>query len=74
MIDPDAVEEIAKNEAEDEILETLAGTCRILLNPYWESYVHIEQYEALVRGEAPYNFLCSRAPSNLQEWTTRKSK
>ena len=51
VIDRDAVEEIAKNEADDEILETLAGTCRILLNPYWESYVNIEQYEALVRGE-----------------------
>jgi hypothetical protein len=51
VIDRDAVEETAKNEADDEILETLAGTCRILLNPYWESYVNIEQYEALVRGE-----------------------
>ena len=29
----------------------LAGTCRILLNPYWDSYVNIEQYEALLRGE-----------------------
>jgi hypothetical protein len=51
VIDSDAVEEIAKNEDDDEIRETLAGTCRILLNPYWESYVNIEQYEALVRGE-----------------------
>jgi hypothetical protein len=51
VIDTDAVEEIAKNEADDEILETLAGTCRILLNPHWESYVNIEQYDAVVRGE-----------------------
>jgi len=54
VIDTDAVEEIAKNEDDDEILETLAGTCRILLNPYWESYVNIEQYEALVRGEGGF--------------------
>jgi hypothetical protein len=51
VIDRDAVEEIAKNEDDDEILETLAGICRILLNRYWESYVNIEQYEALLRGE-----------------------
>jgi hypothetical protein len=51
LIDGDAVAEIAKNEDDDEILETLAGTCRNLLNPYWESYVNIEQYEALKRGE-----------------------
>jgi hypothetical protein len=51
VIDRDAVEEIAKNEDEDEIRETLAGTCRILLNPYWESYVNIEQYQAVVKGE-----------------------
>ena len=51
VIDRDAVQEIAKNEDDDEILETLAGICRILLNRYWESYVNIEQYEALLRGE-----------------------
>ena len=51
VIDRDAVEKIAKNEDDDEILETLAGTCRILLNWYWKSYVNIEQYEALKRGE-----------------------
>ena len=38
----------------DAIRETLAGTCRILLIPYWESYVNIEQYEALVRGEGEF--------------------
>ena len=54
VIDRDAVEEIAKNEDADEILETLAGICRILLNRYWESYVNIEQYEALVRGEGGF--------------------
>ena len=54
MIDRDALEEIAKNEDDDEILETLAGTCRILLNRYWESYVNIEQYEALLRGEGGF--------------------
>ena len=54
VIDKDAVEEIAKNEADDEILETLAGTCRILLNPYWDCYVNIEQYEALVREEGGF--------------------
>jgi hypothetical protein len=54
VIDRDAVEEIAKNEDDDEIRETFAGTCRILLNRYWESYVNIEQYEALVRGDGGY--------------------
>ena len=54
LIDRDAVEEIARNEDDDEILETLAGTCRILLNRYWESYVNIEQYEALIRGEGGF--------------------
>ena len=54
VIDTDAVEEIAKNEDDDAILETLAGTCRILLNPYWDCYVNIEQYEALVRGEGGF--------------------
>jgi hypothetical protein len=51
VIDRDAVEEIAKDEDDDEILETFAGTSRILLNPYWKSYVNIEQYEALKRSE-----------------------
>jgi hypothetical protein len=51
VIDRAAVLEIAKNEEDDEIRETLAGTCRILLNPYWESYVNIEQYQALLSGE-----------------------
>ena len=54
VIDRAAVEEIAKNEDADAIRETLAGTCRILLIPYWESYVNIEQYEALVRGEGGF--------------------
>jgi hypothetical protein len=51
VIDRAALEEIAKNEDDDEILETLAGTCGILLNPYWDCYVNIEQYESLRRGE-----------------------
>ena len=51
VMDRAAVEEIAKNEDDDAILETLAGTCRILLNPYWDCYVNIEQYQALLRGE-----------------------
>jgi hypothetical protein len=54
VIDRAAVEEIAKNEDDDAILETLAGTCRILLNPYWDCYVNIEQYEALLRGEGDF--------------------
>ena len=54
VIDTDAVYDIGKNEDDDAILETLAGTCRILLNPYWESYVNIEQYEALLRGEGDF--------------------
>jgi hypothetical protein len=54
VIDRAAVEEIAKNEDDDAILETLAGTCRILLNLYWDCYVNIEQYECLRRGEGGF--------------------
>jgi hypothetical protein len=43
--------EIAKNADEDEILETLADTSRILANRYWESFVNLEQYQRLKRGE-----------------------
>ena len=42
---------IAKNADEDKILETLADTSRILANTYWESFVHLEQYERLKRGK-----------------------
>ena len=43
--------EIAKNADEDEILETLADTSRILANRYWDSFVNLEQYERLKRAE-----------------------
>jgi len=43
--------EIAKNEDGDEIFETLTETSRILANRYWESFVNLEQYERLRRGE-----------------------
>ena len=46
-----ALHQIAKNADEDEILETLADTSRILANRYWESFVNLEQYERLKRGE-----------------------
>jgi hypothetical protein len=42
---------IAKNEDKDEIFETLADTSRILANRYWDSFVNLEQYERLKRGE-----------------------
>jgi hypothetical protein len=46
-----ALHEIARNEDGDEILETLADTSRILANKYWDSFVNLEQYERLKRGE-----------------------
>ena len=46
-----AVLEIAKNEDGDEILETLAETSRILANRHWETFVNLEQYERLKRGD-----------------------
>ena len=51
MADDDAVSEIARNEDDDEILETLSGTCRVLRNEYWETFVNIGQYDRLQRGE-----------------------
>jgi hypothetical protein len=42
---------IAKNADKDEIFETLADTSRILANRYWDSFVNLEQYERLKRGE-----------------------
>jgi hypothetical protein len=80
VIDRDAVEEIAKNEDDDEIRETFAGTCRILLNRYWESYVNIEQYQALVRGEggtSPFIRYLSRMFSTALQafsWPVQTSK
>jgi hypothetical protein len=46
-----ALHDIGKNQDQDEILETLADTSRILANRYWESFVNLEQYERLKRGE-----------------------
>jgi len=43
--------QIAKNADEDEILETLADTSRILANGYWDSFVNLEQYQRLMRDE-----------------------
>ena len=51
VADDDAVSEIARNEDDDEILETLSGTCRVLRNGYWETFVNIGQYDRLQRGE-----------------------
>jgi hypothetical protein len=46
-----AVLEIAKNPDDDEIFQTLAGTSRILANPHWDTFVDLEQYARLKRGE-----------------------
>ena len=46
------LEDIAKNEGQDEIFETLADTTRILVNPQWETCVNLEQFERLRAGEA----------------------
>ena len=42
---------IAKNADKDEIFEALADTSRVLANRYWDSFVNLEQYERLKRGE-----------------------
>ena len=42
--------EMAQNQDQDEIFETLADTSRILANRYWETFVNLEQYERLKRG------------------------
>jgi hypothetical protein len=46
-----ALHDIGKNQDQDEILETLADTSRILANKYWATFVNLEQYERLKRGE-----------------------
>jgi hypothetical protein len=51
VVDDEALKQIAQNEDDDEIFETLSGTCRVLRNEYWETFVNIEQYDRLQRGE-----------------------
>lgn len=51
VVDDEALKQIAQNEDDDEIFETLSGTCRVLRNEYWETYVNIEQYDRLRRGD-----------------------
>jgi hypothetical protein len=51
VVDDGAMREIARNEDDDEILETLSDTCRILRNEHWDTFVNMEQYERLRRGE-----------------------
>ena len=46
-----ALHDIGKNQDQDEILETLADTSRILANRHWASFVNLEQYDRLKRGE-----------------------
>jgi hypothetical protein len=43
--------EIAQNQDQDEILETLTDTSQILANRYWDTFVNLEQYERLRLGE-----------------------
>lgn len=42
---------IAKNPEKDELLETLGETARIIRNPNWRTYVNLERFEAIKRGE-----------------------
>ena len=42
-----ALHDIGKNQDQDEILETLADTSRILANRHWASFVNLEQYDRL---------------------------
>lgn len=45
------LQEIAKNADEDELLETLAGTALVIVNPNWRTFVNIQQFDRMKRGE-----------------------
>jgi hypothetical protein len=51
VVDDEALKQIAQNEDDDEIYETLAGTCRILRNGCWKTFVNLEQYDRLKRED-----------------------
>ena len=52
MTDYDALQEIARNADEDEILERFRGTAQIVINPQWESFANTEEFHNLVTGTA----------------------
>jgi hypothetical protein len=45
------LDDMALNRDEDEILEFLSGTSRILANRNWETFINLEQYARLLQGE-----------------------
>jgi hypothetical protein len=48
----DAMQEIARNEYQDEIHERVREAAQILINPKWESFVNTEQSHKLMAGKA----------------------
>ena len=45
------LEERARNPDHDDVLRVLAETSQVLVSPYWETYVNMEQYERLRAGK-----------------------
>src|SRR6202012_4737040 len=45
------LDDLALNRDEDEILEVLSVTSRILANRNWETFVNLEQYDRLLKGK-----------------------
>jgi hypothetical protein len=46
-----ALKHKARNRDDDAVLDVLSDTLRILSNPHWETFVHLEQYAKLRRGD-----------------------
>jgi hypothetical protein len=45
------LQEIAKNADEDELLGTLAATALVILNPNWQTFVNVQCFDRMKRGE-----------------------
>lgn len=48
----EAVQTLARNPDEDELLENFRETAALLTTKHWRSYVHLEQYHKLLVGKA----------------------
>ena len=45
------LQEIAHNADEDELLETLAATALVIINPNWQTFVNLQQFDRMRLGE-----------------------
>jgi hypothetical protein len=50
--DPRELDELARNRQGDEVLELFSKTLRTIVNPHWETFVNLEQYERVKAGQA----------------------